>query len=144
MDDSPFVNTLFISPVKFFSFCAAFDSFSSHIMKVLLINPSTVTSIFSAFNIIRVKSFWKYWWVVDRHTYSYDHTSFSNSPSFVDPDPDALSPTFFGNLNLRTSVAFPLLQNADHAIPASTDFIYFHKGYATFQLSLIIVLIGKF
>lgn len=82
--------------------------------------------------------------MVDRHTYSYDHPLFSNSPSFVDPDPDALSSTFFGNLNLRTSVAFPLLENADHAISASTDFIYFYKGYAPFQLSLIIVLIEKF
>lgn len=44
MHDFPFVNILFISPVKSFSFLAAFDSFSSHIEKILLINSSTVAS----------------------------------------------------------------------------------------------------
>ena len=115
------------------SLCTVFDSISSNIDEVLLINPSANVFVFGDFN-IHHKDWLTYSGGTDQpgklcynFSISYDLTQMVNFPTRI-PDCDSCSPVLLGLLissdaSICSTMAFPPFGNSDHvAVSVSTDF----------------------
>ena len=113
--------------------CTVFDSISSNIDEVLLINPSANVFVFGDFN-IHHKDWLTYSGGTDQpgklcynFSISYDLTQMVNFPTRI-PDCDSCSPVLLGLLissdaSICSTMAFPPFGNSDHvAVSVSTDF----------------------
>ena len=112
------------------SLCTVFDSISSNIDEVLLINPSANVFVFGDFN-VHYKDWLTYSGGTDRPGelcyISIDLTQIVNFPTRI-PDCDSHSPAlldFFlsSDTSICSTMAFPPLGNSDHVVVSvSIDF----------------------
>ena len=115
------------------SLCTVFDSISSNIDQVLLINPSANVFVFGDFN-VHHEDWLTYPGGTDRpgelcynFYISNDLTQIVNFPTWI-PDCDSHSPALLdlfisSDASICSRMAFPPLGNSDHAVVSvSTDF----------------------
>ena len=135
--------------------CTVFDSISSNIDEVLLINPSANVFVFGDFN-IHHKDWLTYSSGTDRpgelcynFSISNDLTQMVNFPTRI-PDCDSHSPALLdlfisSDASICFTMAFPPLGNSDHVVVSiSTDFPSYSPQGALFHcIMTILVLIGK-
>ena len=123
----------FLYPSPSSALCTIFDSISSNIDEVLLINPSANVFVFGDFN-VHHNDWLTYSSGTDRYvelcynfSISNDLTQMVNSPTPI-PDCDSDSPAlldFFlsSDTNICSTMAFPSLGNSDYVIVSvSIDF----------------------
>ena len=115
------------------SLCSVFDSISSNIDEVLLINPSANVFVFGDFN-VHQKDWLTYSSGTDRPGELWYHFSISNDLSQIRnfptriPDCDCHSPAlldlfFSSDASICSTMAFPPLGNSDHVVVSvSIDF----------------------
>ena len=138
---SYFLFFLYQSPL---TLCTVFDSISSNIDEVFLINPSANVFIFGDFN-IHHKDWLTYSGGTDRpgelcynFSISNDLTQIVNFPTRI-PDCDSHSPALLdlflsSDASICSTMAFPPLGNSDHvAVSVSTDFTSNSKQDVSFH-----------
>ena len=124
--------------------CMVFDSISSNIEEVLLINPSANVFIFGDFN-VHHKDWLTCYSGTDRpgelcysFSISNDLTQIVNFPTWI-PDCDSDSPVLLdlfisSDTSICSRVAFPPLGNSDHVVVSvSIGFIINSKQHAPFH-----------
>ena len=126
------------------SLCTVFDSISSNIDEVFLINPSANVFVFGDFN-VHHKDWLTYSGGTDRpgelcynFSISNDLTQMVNFPTCI-PDCDSHNSVLLNlfvssDASICSTMGFPLLGNSDHVFASvSTDFPSYSKWYVLFH-----------